>query len=64
MSVDPCSPLSGKYPCKIKAAAPVLKLSDPNRALGINAGDLAGLLTDVSLLQSVTGSNTFPTDCA
>ena len=40
------------------------KLSDRNRALSTNPGDLAGLLTDVSLLQTVTGNTTFCTDCA
>lgn len=42
----------------------MLKLSDQSRALSINTGDLAALLTNVSLLQTVTGNTTFCTDCA
>lgn len=38
----------------------MLKLSD----LNINTGDLAGLLTDFNLLQTVTGNTMFSTDRA
>lgn len=64
MSVDSCSFSSGKYPCTIKGAVPVLKLSDRSRALSIGTGELAGLLTDVSILHTLTGNATFGTDCA
>lgn len=42
----------------------MLKLSDRSRALSIGTGELAGLLTDVSILHTLTGNATFGTDCA
>lgn len=40
----------------MEGAEPVLKLSDQSRALSICTDDLAGPLTDVSILHTVTAT--------